>query len=234
MNMQCIFLVGGKGTRLGDYTKNTPKPLLPIGDKPFIDLAINHAIKCGFTKILLMAGYLGEQFYPYHLLNRQNAHIQIFIEPSPMGTAGALAMVANRLEPEFLVVNGDSFIDCDWHDAMINLQNTPKAELVMALSHQASTARYGKVQTKIIKGKKWVSEFCEKNGIHESGDINAGVYAVRKQAVLNLIKRQPCGFETDILPQLCQKNQILAMPCDGYFIDMGIPESYQEAIKKFG
>ncbi len=216
-------MVGGRGTRLGALTDTTPKPLLPVNNRPFIDYCINHAILCGFDDIILLAGYLGEQFLPYHLLRRNGAMIRVLREPTPMGTAGAFGLFGHKLNDHFLVVNGDTYLGGNWLALDQQLRQTPNAGLVMALSHQADTARYG-----LVHGKNGqITQFSEKTGKKQAGFINAGVYAVRKNALLPLITSNPCGFETHILPQLLQQRAIYYQKTRAFFIDMGIPETYQ-------
>jgi hypothetical protein len=106
---QAVFLVGGKGTRLGGLTANTPKPLLELAPGlRFLDVLIEGAARQGFNDIILLAGHLGEQVVElYDGRTFRGARISVIREPEPAGTGGALRFAADRLAPFFMLANGD-------------------------------------------------------------------------------------------------------------------------------
>ncbi len=115
MISQCVILVGGLGTRLGELTRETPKPLLPVGTKPFLDYLIARAARFGFTDIVLLAGYLGNQMLDRYSGNQRIAgrdvRIRVVVESEPAGTGGALTYLSNIADEYFVLMNGDSWID---------------------------------------------------------------------------------------------------------------------------
>ncbi|MDO9076256.1 MAG: sugar phosphate nucleotidyltransferase, partial [Brevundimonas sp.] len=113
MIRQAVFLVGGKGTRLGELTRDVPKPLLEISPGVrFLDVLLEEAARHGFSDIVLLAGHLGEsvqQIYDGRVM--RNAKVRVIREPAPMGTGGALRYAAESLDPAFVMANGDSLFE---------------------------------------------------------------------------------------------------------------------------
>src|SRR5262245_46486518 len=107
---QALVLVGGKGTRLGALTAGTPKPLLEIAPGlRFLDVLLEQFARHGFTDIILLAGHLGAQVEALYQGRRVGeSHVSVVCEPAPAGTGGALVHAAGRLDPWFLMANGDS------------------------------------------------------------------------------------------------------------------------------
>jgi NDP-sugar pyrophosphorylase family protein len=99
---QCVILLGGLGTRLGDYTRETPKPLLPVAGRPFVDVLVGEALRRGFDDILLLAGYRSEvvERYAADLAARlpEGARVRVSVEPEPLGTGGALTQALHLLD----------------------------------------------------------------------------------------------------------------------------------------
>src|SRR5277367_2389668 len=109
---QCAVLVGGLGTRLGALTANTPKPLLPCGDRPFLAWLMREFIRFGVEEFVLLTGHLAEQVealvQQLSALLPREVRLVISREPAPAGTGGALFHARERLAERFLLCNGDS------------------------------------------------------------------------------------------------------------------------------
>lgn len=220
---QAVFLVGGKGTRLGALTNAAPKPLLPLTeDFCFLDFLIEEAARHRFTDILLLAGYFGEQIAQrYQGKIVRGAHIDVVIETEPLGTAGCLKFAEDKLQDWFLLANGDSFFD-------INLRRVTRPasgfDARIALRAVEDVSRYGSVESR----DGVVTAFREKDPAYaEAGDINAGVYLISRR-VIEMIEG-PASLERDIFPILAQQGRLGAERFDGYFIDMGLPDTYAQA-----
>jgi NDP-sugar pyrophosphorylase family protein len=125
---QAIILAGGLRTRLGAFTRQTPKPLLDVGGRPFLDYLIDNCIRFGFRKILLLAGHLGGQVEKYVQRASQRTpagiDISVMIELEPVVTGGALRLATERLEERLLLLNADSFFDMNWLDLMLSLSTS--------------------------------------------------------------------------------------------------------------
>lgn len=222
---QAVILVGGRGTRLGALAAEVPKPLLPIdGDVRFLDLLLRQAARQGFDDIILLAGHLGEQVRQrYDGSAVLNARIRVAVEPQPLGTAGALVFVKQLLAESFLLLNGDSFFDINWRGfAADALRRDHLATL--ALRRVSDAARYGRVMLEQDR----VTDFREKTAAERGpGLINAGVYCLRR-AVLDQITATPASLEHDIFPRLAAAGALGGVEADGYFLDIGLPETLEQ------
>src|SRR5437763_3523431 len=112
---QAAILCGGRGTRLGAFTTDTPKPLLQVGDSPFLDVLVFELARHGIKKILLLAGFQAGQIIEYAassaLKDRFGLDIVVSVEPQPAGTGGALWHARDHLDDRFFLLNGDSWFD---------------------------------------------------------------------------------------------------------------------------
>mgnify|MGYP001183745281 CR=1 FL=1 len=222
---QACILVGGKGTRLGELTRTVPKPLMNIDDTTvFLDIVIGQLARQGFTDIVLLAGYLGDIVRGrYDQKNCGAARIRVVVEPEPLGTAGALAAARDLLAPHFLLLNGDSFFDIDLR-AIAADGNAVDREALLALRRVTDASRYGSV---VIEGDR-VLRFVEKSRTAGAALINAGIYALQAN-ILDRIHALPCSLETDVFPRLVEERRLYGKICEGYFIDIGLPESLEQA-----
>ena len=225
---QCVILLGGLGTRLGEYTRKTPKPLLPVAGRPFVDILIWEALRRGFEDILLLAGYRSEvvEAYAKNLAFRlpEGARVRVSVEAEPLGTGGALVQSAHLLDDRFLLINGDTWFDFNWLDlvtdvtpglATIAVRRVPKADRYESLA--IAEGDRGKVKAIIPRGQaKGVS--CL---------INAGLYCFNRDHLNGL--QGKFSLEGDLLPRLADQGLLEARGHQGFFLDIGIPEAYQAA-----
>ena len=220
---QCVILVGGKGSRLGEITAKFPKPMLEVNDEPFLFYLIKQAKSFGFKKILLLAGHASEQIENYiNNLKLDNISIDIKKEQTPLGTGGALVNAYNYLDNEFFLMNGDSIIEGNW--LSINKFLDDSNDIAIALVKMKDCRRYGTVSLKDNK----VTDFIEKNNSCDDGLINGGVYFIKKK-ILKGLRIENLSFENDILPLHVKKKKVSGKEIKGFFIDIGIPESLEEA-----
>ncbi len=221
---QALFLVGGRGTRLGALSANTPKPMQEIAPGVrFLDLILENAARMGFTDLVLLAGHLGDKVEEAYDGQRiGEAEIRVVRESQPMGTGGALAQAAQVLDEYFVLLNGDSFFD-------INLRALTAAPLPegggrLALRMVEDTARYGSVQ---LDGAR-ISAFIEKNpDLTGPGLINGGIYYLDRAMVSRI--EAPSSIESDVFPELVREGRLEGLPFDGYFLDIGLPETLAQA-----
>jgi D-glycero-D-manno-heptose 1,7-bisphosphate phosphatase len=223
---QAVILAGGTGTRLGEITKKTPKPLVEVGGRPFIYYLIDEVARHGFDEILLLCGYLGDQFVEnFEGLRIHGATVKCIVEEIPSGTAGALLQAKNFLHDEFLLLNGDSIFDFNFND-LTDKSWDPNFLVRVALRKVSNSERYGSV----LLNNNTISSFCEKLG-QGTGLINTGVYFIKLE-ILNFIQEIPCSLEKDIFPLLVNKDLLGGREYDGYFIDIGIPMDLEIARKE--
>jgi dTDP-glucose pyrophosphorylase/histidinol phosphatase-like enzyme len=222
---QAVILAGGKGTRLGEITRAVPKPMLPIaGDKSFLDYLLEMIDRHGYQDILLLGGYLGEVLEAAYGGRRiGGATIRVLRESVPLGTAGALTVAREALDPRFLMMNGDAFFDINLR-ALEQASHQSGAMATLALRSVPDAARYGRV----IEEQGNVVAFLEKDSNRPGpGVINGGVYVLKRE-ILDLVRDLPCSLEQDVFPVLVERGQIRGLEFDGYFLDIGLPETLEQ------
>jgi D-glycero-D-manno-heptose 1,7-bisphosphate phosphatase len=221
---QIVFLVGGRGTRLGSLTQTTPKPLLPVGGRPLLDCLIDNALRFGFRKILLLAGYLGETMAAHYenWQGRDGLTLDWVIEPEAAGTGGALKHAADHLDDTFVLCNGDTFFDIDLND--LALIPAPAHTIArMALHRVADGSRYGGVELHDTQ----ITGFGAQ-GKAGPALINGGIYLLHR-SILDWITAHPCSLEANVFPRLVADGLLAGRVYDGFFIDIGIPQDLARA-----
>jgi len=222
---QAVILVGGKGTRLGAITRAVPKPMLPIaGDRPFVDYLLEMIERHGYRDIVLLAGHLGEALEAAYGGRRiGKAVVRVMREPVPLGTAGALTVAREALDPRFLLMNGDAFFDINLR-ALEEASQRSGATATLALRTVADAARYGRV----IEEDGKVTAFLEKDSSRPGpGVINGGVYVLKRE-ILDLVRDLPCSLEQHVFPALVERGEIAGREFKGYFLDIGLPETLEQ------
>ena len=222
-NLQYVFLVGGRGERLGNLTKNIPKPLINIHGKPFLYYQIQYLYKKGVRNFLLLAGYQGIKFKDFLSIIKKDmlkAKLDLIIEEQPFGTGGAIMHASKYLEDEFILSNGDCFID-------FSLNNLLKGEIsaLKMLVHSTISQgnRYGTL--KINRENNTVISFSEKTNANKSNFINAGIYRIKKSEIFNAFPdKKSFSLEEDIFHKLVEKNAIDTSIQNLKFIDVGIKD----------
>jgi D,D-heptose 1,7-bisphosphate phosphatase len=219
---QAVILVGGLGTRLGERTKDTPKPMLPVGGRPFLDTLIDELARYdAFDEILLLAGHKAASIQArYAGAVRGRARLTVSLEQAPLGTAGALVHAAGQLQQRFLLLNGDSFFDFNILD-LVTRANSSRVQ--MALRADVVGDRFGRVMVDDGRVRAFIAP-----GRGATGPVNAGVYVVDRSIVAG-IDRLPASLEQDIFPMLAANGEMGGTSYRGYFIDIGIPEDYARA-----
>ena len=222
MLRQAVILVGGLGTRLGERTKDTPKPMLPVGGRPFLDTLIDELTRYdAFDEILLLAGHKAESIQArYTGAVRGRARLAVSLEQAPLGTAGALVHARELLQERFLLLNGDSFFDFNILDLVARATS---GRVQMALRADVAGDRFGRV---VVDGGRVRSFIAPGQGA--AGPVNAGVYVIDRSVIAG-IDRLPASLEQDIFPVLAANGDIGGTSYRGYFIDIGIPDDYARA-----
>lgn len=226
---QAAVLVGGLGTRLGALTANTPKPLLPCGDRPFLAWVLRELCRFDIEETLLLTGYLSEEVE--RLLPDLAASL-----PKPMrliccpeqgraGTGGALHQARAHLADRFLLCNGDSWLDFNLARLLADAAGDGEDIVArMVLRHLPDATRAGVAE---LDGDRVIA-FRERPLVPgQPGLANAGFYLLRR-SILDHVT-DPCSLERDILPALATAGLVRGTVGDGYFIDIGIPADLERA-----
>ncbi len=225
---QCAVLVGGLGTRLGSLTANTPKPLLPCGDRPFLAWLLREFVRFGVEEFLLLTGHLSAeveaQVQALSALLPRDARVVVCREPMRAGTGGAVFHARDRLDQRFLLCNGDSLFDCNLARLLsAACDDRPAVTGRMLLRRLDDASRYGTV---VLDGQR-VTEFRERPPPGTAGVINAGVYLFDRSLIDEL--NSACSLEAAIMPRLAERGALLGTVGEGYFRDIGVPEDYAHA-----
>jgi NDP-sugar pyrophosphorylase family protein len=223
---KAVLLVGGKGTRLRPIISAVPKPMAAVGDRPFLELLVLQLSCQDIRNLVMCTGYLSreieDEFGDGH--TRQVA-IEYSKEPNPLGTAGAIKFAEPFLRgvSDFLVMNGDSFMEIDFRE-LLRFHRESGGLASMAVLRMQNEKRYGMVQTD-AGGR--VYGFAEKIGGELGGFVNAGVYVFNRE-IFEHIPEGPASLEKDIFPKLLVHG-VYALEQRGAFIDIGTPEDYARA-----
>jgi D-glycero-alpha-D-manno-heptose 1-phosphate guanylyltransferase len=221
-----VLLVGGLGARLRSILPTTPKPLAPVGDAPFLRLLVLQLRSQGIRHLVMCTGHLASQIEQEFGDGREwNVVIEYSEELSPLGTAGAVKL-AGRILPDvcdFVVMNGDSFLEIDFQE-LIRFHRKHGGLISMATRAVPDAARYGTVQ---VNDSNRVVGFREKTGLQVPGVINGGVYVFNRR-ILEMIPHGPTSLERDVFPHLLDQG-IYGLEQHGIFIDIGTPEDYLRA-----
>ena len=224
---QALILVGGRGTRLGALTGDTPKPMLEVGGRPFLTTVIQELARQGISEVILLAGYLGEQIaHQYHGRQFGECLCRVLIEPEPLGTGGALRLARDLVQERFLVLNGDSFLRFSLFDLERRQARSGCAHALVGLTVE-DTSRYGALD---FDGDLLVN-IAEK-GRSGPGYINCGVYLFDRSVFDHVAASGPQSMERDILPRLMRERRVVGFNVESYFVDIGVVASLEEARAK--
>ncbi|MEA3442836.1 MAG: NDP-sugar synthase [Chloroflexota bacterium] len=224
--MKAVILVGGKGTRLYPITCDTPKAMVPILNKPFLEYQIRYLKKYGVEDIILAMGYLPEPIQNYFGDGSEfGVHIVYLVEERPLGTAGAVKNAETLLGEPFFALNGDVLTGIDLA-AMVKRHREIRPRATIALTPVEDPTIYGVVET---DANGMVKRFVEKPSLQEvtTNMINAGIYILEPEILTRIPKSTFFMFEHDIFPSLLEEDEpISSYPSDAYWIDIGTPEKY--------
>ena len=221
---QAVVLCGGLGSRLGNITKKTPKPLIKIGGKPFLNYIIERLVRIRIKKILLLCCYKNEEFFrKYHkkIINK-NTYITCIKEKKLLGTGGALINAKKKLDDVFYLLNGDTFFDGDLFQLAEEF-NQNKYDAILS-SKKTFNDRYGIINIK----KNKVIEFKDSSSKNIS-NINVGTYILKKK-IINKLSKKKISLEKEIFPKLAKKGKIQAINYNkNLFLDIGIKSDLKKA-----
>lgn len=225
--MKAIILAGGRGTRLLPYTTILPKPLLPIGDKPILDVVISQLIANGITEITLAVGYLAELITAYFGDgSKYGIKIDYSKEEKPLGTAAPLSKIKN-LHETFLVMNGDILTTLNYQK-LIEFHKKNKAIATIAVHKRNVKIDFGVVNA---SEKNEITDYTEKPELSYS--VSMGIN-ILEPSVLKYIKPDEKLDFPDLIKRLIKnKEKVIAYITDDYWLDIGRHDDYDKAIEEF-
>lgn len=225
--MNAVILAGGKGTRLLPYTAILPKPLLPVGEMPILEIIIRQLKHAGFSDITLAIGYLGSLLQAYFGDGAKlGVRIKYSVEEVPLGTAGPLALIRD-LGDRFLVMNGDILTTLDYCD-LAECHRKSGAFATIAMYHKTVETNLGVLK---VDEAGHVLDYIEKPTLDYQASM--GIYVLEATA-LDYIQ---AGCSTD-LPELIKRlirggERVSAYAFSGYWRDIGRREDYESAASEF-
>jgi len=229
--MKAILLAGGKGTRLRPLTLNTPKPIVPIFDRPFLLYQIDLLRQVPeIDQIVLSLNYqprrIEEVFGDGSDLG---VHLSYVVEPDPLGTGGAIKFAAGEPDGDPVVVfNGDVLTSVDL-PGVLRLHRERQAKATIVLTPVENPAAYGLVETDADGN---VVAFLEKPDPDQirCDTINAGIYVLEPDTFDRIPNGEPYSIERGYFPSLVERGETFVASIDrGYWIDIGTPDKYRQA-----
>lgn len=226
--MHAVILAGGRGVRLMPYTTALPKPLVPIGNShAILEIVLQQLSTYGFTSATIAINHLG------HLIrafvgdgSRWGMEIDYAEEDKPLSTVGPLFNLRDRLPEHFIVMNGDVLTNLDYSD-LLHTHVLSGAPLTVATAGRAAKIDFGVLD--ILDGH--VVGFTEKPSLPYR--VSMGVYGMSRKTIDPYPEGMSLGFDQLVLDLLDQRRNPLSYEFDGYWLDIGRPEDYDEANAQF-
>lgn len=221
-----VILAGGKGTRLRPYTLAMPKPLVPVGDKPVLEIIITQLKNQGFEQIIIAVNHQAELIQAFFGDGfKLGIHIAYSLETKPLGTMGPLKNLKD-LPENFLVMNGDVLSDLAYGEFL--QEHTDKKELFTISSYQrVQVVDYGVLE--LDGTNSALAGFSEKP--HLDYYVSMGVYALSRKVLEYIPEDEFYGFDMLMEKLLEHGKRVAVKHHTGYWMDIGRPDDYQQAVE---
>ena len=214
-----LILVGGRGTRLGNLTKNTPKPLLKFNDKVFLDFIISKLLTLKTKNIYLLCHYKSNQFFKkYHNKIIKNVKIKCIKEPKPLGTGGSLYYSKKLIQNNTLVCNGDTFYDYNFK--LLENIKLPQDNIFMLCVQNINYKSNKKLANLGIRNRKLYFKINSKL-------MNSGIYIINKY-LSKYLNKDIFSLENEILEKLINKKKVVGKKVNIFNLDIGTKKNYKK------
>ena len=227
---RAVILAGGLGTRLRPYTTVLPKPLMPVGDRPVLDIVVRQLRRDGFDRITIATGYLAELIEAFFRDGeRYGIPIDYFREEEPLGTVGALALL-DGLDDDFLVMNGDVLTDISYGDL---LEHHRSSDAVATIATHAKEVRIslGVLGFDDPDDDTRLTNYYEKPRIDYEASM--GVYCFSPAVIEHIEAGQRLDFPDLMLRLVAEGETVRAWRSTDFWLDIGRPDDYEEAQEAF-
>lgn len=225
--MQAVILAGGKGTRLRPYTTVLPKPLMPIGDMPVVEVIVRQLRAAGFDRLVLAVGYLPHLFRAFiGDGERFGGPVEFVLEESPLGTAGAMGLISG-LDSDFLLINGDTLTNLDYR-AFMKFHREHGAIATIATKSRENRVDYGVLE--IGEGQRLVG-YVEKPV--QSYHVSMGVNAFRADVLKYVEPNRYLDIPQLMLDLMAHGERVQCYQSDCFWLDIGRPADYERAVEIF-
>ncbi len=226
--MKTVIMAGGKGTRISSIASDIPKPMIRIGDKPVLQLEIESLRKQGFDDFIITISHLGHVIEEYFGDGSKfGVHIEYFNEVTPLGNAGALYEIKDKLTEDFLLINGDVLFEFDARRFV--RYHKEKGGLVTLFTHPNSHP----YDSGLILADKdnlvyqWLSKEDERP-VYYKNRVNAGIHILSPEVLKLRPDKEKVDLDRDVLKPLCFEDCMYAYDSTEYVKDMGTPERYAQ------
>ena len=221
--MRAVILAGGKGTRLWPYTAVLPKPLLPVGDRPILEIVLAQLARAGVTRATLAVGHMAHMF-PQILRpgNRRGMRVDYAKEKRPLGTAAPLRNIPG-LKETFLVLNGDILTDLDFR-LLVKYHKQKRAQATVATFKRSVGVDFGVVEA---NRDGMMAGYLEKPRLYYR--VSMGIYVFEPAVLKHLPKRGPFDFPELIGRLLAAGEPVASFPFRGRWLDIGRPDDFHSA-----
>jgi len=227
MSDRAVVLAGGKGTRLRPYTVVFPKPLMPLGDYPILEVIVRQLATEGFTHITLAVNHQANLIKTFFGDGeRWNVRIDYSVESQPLSTIAPLCLI-DDLPDRFLLMNGDVLTDLRFRSLYDDHVRSGCA-FTVAASRRTHRIDYGVLKT---DGANTLIGFEEKPSMQYL--VSMGVYVVEKSVLALVPPRQPYGFDDLMGALVAGRGRVNVRLHDGYWLDLGRPDDYAQAVEEF-
>jgi NDP-sugar pyrophosphorylase family protein len=225
--MKAVILAGGKGARLAPYTQILPKPLMPIGDMPILEILLRQIKRAQVDEVVLTVGHLAHLMRAFFQDGKRLClKISYSYEDHPLGTAGPLSLVAG-LDETFLVANGDVLTTLDIR-SLIDFHRSSNAIATIAAHTRKVKIDLGVIQT---NGSNQVTGYIEKPTYDLY--VSMGIYVFEPRLLPYIPYNQYLDFPDLILSLIQAGEKVTSYPFDGYWQDLGRPDDYEQAVQEF-
>jgi len=230
LDLQAVILAGGLGTRMLPLTETIPKAMIEVCGKPFLEHQLELVRESGMARVLLLVAHLGEKIEQYFGDGAAlGLEIVYSCEPAPLGTGGALKHAAGKLEDEFLVLNGDTFLPIDYAEMARDFrEHRPSASIVAYENRAARTA-----SNLALAADGRVTAYRKRNprGLTH---IDAGAIILRREVLDAIPPGRICSLEEEVFPRLIEQGRMRAWVTHEPFYDMGTPDGLEALARRLG
>ena len=228
---RAVILAGGEGTRLRPYTTVLPKPLMPIGDRPVLDIVVRQLKAHGFERITMATGYLAELIEAFFRDGEAyGIKIDYFRETEPLGTVGALALIDGAADDDVLVMNGDVLTDIDY-GALLERHRAGDAAATIATKERQIQVSLGVLRFANDADPTRLTGYDEKPAIDYVASM--GVYCFAPRALSRIVPGERLDFPDLILRLIADGEIVRSWLSQDYWLDIGRHDDYEQAQEEF-
>jgi len=227
--LQAVILAGGLGTRLRPITERIPKPMVDVAGRPFLETIIGHLARQDFPRILVLLGYLGQQIIDHFGDGGKfGVRLDYVEEKTPLGTGGALRNALDKLDEEFLLLYGDSYLPIDYRPVVKTFRSVGALGLIVVYDNRVENTDVKENVATDAEG--WVTQYTKDKDAPILKYVEAGVLCFHREVFSALPAGEVFSLEQQIYPRLIARHQLFSFVSDHRFYDIGTPRRLAEFV----